>query len=48
MTDVVFHRYEGTAAAGQLDAFLSAYAEVYAEPPYLEGPRDVAEFVEHY
>ncbi|EYT78278.1 acetyltransferase [Streptomyces sp. Tu 6176] len=48
MTDVVFDRYEGTAAAGQLDAFLSAYEEVYAEPPYLEGPRDVAEFVEHY
>ncbi|MGW0886177.1 GNAT family N-acetyltransferase [Streptomyces sp. NPDC002671] len=26
----------------------SAYEEVYAEPPYDEGPRDVAEFIDHY
>jgi hypothetical protein len=24
------------------------YAEVFAEPPYLEGPQDVARFVEHF
>ncbi|MFF4900397.1 GNAT family N-acetyltransferase [Streptomyces sp. NPDC001068] len=49
MSDVTFRRYEGSAAAAeQLDVFLPAYEEVYAEPPYLEGPRDVAEFIDHY
>lgn len=48
MAEVTYERYEGPEAAGQLDAFLPAYEEVYAEPPYCEGPSDVAEFIEHY
>ena len=45
---ITYHRYNNGEAAGQLDAFIPAYEEVYAEPPYSEGPRDVAEFIEHY
>ncbi|MFI6977221.1 GNAT family N-acetyltransferase [Embleya sp. NPDC050154] len=48
MTEVTYERYEGQEAAGQLDAFLPAYEEVYAEPPYSEGPSDVAQFIDHY
>ncbi|MFF0133707.1 GNAT family N-acetyltransferase [Streptomyces mirabilis] len=48
MTEVTYERHEGAAAAAQLDAFLHAYEEVYVEPPYCEGPSDVAEFIEHY
>jgi ribosomal protein S18 acetylase RimI-like enzyme len=40
--------HEGQDAAEQLDAILPVYEEVYAEPPYLEGPRDVAEFLERF
>ncbi|WP_053700516.1 GNAT family N-acetyltransferase [Streptomyces sp. NRRL F-5755] len=43
-----FQRYEGQEAAQQLDAFLPAYEEVYAEPPYCETPRDVKDFIERY
>jgi GNAT superfamily N-acetyltransferase len=45
---ITYNRYEGKVAAGQLDAFLSAYEEVYADPPYSEGPSDVAQFIDHY
>ncbi|MEI5102299.1 GNAT family N-acetyltransferase [Streptomyces sp. PmtG] len=48
MSQMTFERYEEAAATGQLDTFLPAYEEVYVEPPYCEGPRDVAEFIEHY
>ncbi|MFI6581055.1 GNAT family N-acetyltransferase [Embleya sp. NPDC050493] len=47
-TEVTYERYQGQEAAGQLDAFLPAYEEVYAEPPYSEGPSDVAQFIDHY
>jgi GNAT superfamily N-acetyltransferase len=43
-----YDRYVGEDAAAHLDKFLPAYEEIYAEPPYCEGPRDVAEFIEHY
>ncbi|MFE5665925.1 GNAT family N-acetyltransferase [Streptomyces niveus] len=46
--DLSYDVYEGGTAAAALDSFLAAYEEVYAEPPYSEGPSDVAEFVEHY
>ncbi|MGW7002625.1 GNAT family N-acetyltransferase [Streptomyces sp. NPDC054933] len=39
---------DGPDAVDQLDAFLPAYAEVYAEPPYCEGPEDVKEFTERF
>ncbi|WAZ26957.1 GNAT family N-acetyltransferase [Streptomyces cinnabarinus] len=48
MAEVAYERHEGAEAARQLDAFLHAYEEVYEEPPYCEGPSDVAEFIEHY
>ncbi|MCZ9347900.1 GNAT family N-acetyltransferase [Streptomyces sp. TRM76130] len=43
-----YTRLEGQDAANALDAFLPAYEEIYAEPPYLEGPGDVTAFIEHY
>jgi GNAT superfamily N-acetyltransferase len=46
--EVNFELYERPEAVYQLDAFLPAYEEVYIEPPYCEGPRDVAEFIDHY
>lgn len=45
---LTYDRYHGTDASRQLDAFIAAYEEVYAEPPYSEGPRDVAQFIGHY
>ncbi|MFD5554301.1 GNAT family N-acetyltransferase [Streptomyces sp. NPDC127068] len=47
-TAVTYERFEGQGAADQLDTFMPAYEEVYAEPPYREGPTDVALFVRHY
>lgn len=35
-------------AAEFLDSILPAYEEVYAEPPYCEGARDVAEFIDRF
>ncbi|MEU5425993.1 GNAT family N-acetyltransferase [Streptomyces olivoreticuli] len=48
MVEVTYERWDGAEAAHQLDRFLSAYEEVYVEPPYCEGPRDVAEFIERF
>jgi len=48
MSEVTYERHEGAAAATRLDTFLPAYEEIYAEPPYCEGPSDIAEFIEHY
>jgi GNAT superfamily N-acetyltransferase len=47
-SEVTYVRYDGPEAAARLDAFVSAYEEIYVEPPYREGPKDVAEFIEHY
>ncbi|MFZ4266643.1 GNAT family N-acetyltransferase [Streptomyces arboris] len=47
-TGIRYERHEGLAALDQLDTFLQTYEEVYAEPPYNEGPSDVAQFIEHY
>jgi ribosomal protein S18 acetylase RimI-like enzyme len=46
--ELTYEKYAGEDAAGQLDSLLSAYEEVYREPPYSEGPSDVAQFIEHY
>lgn len=48
MSEVTYERFDGPEAAGALDVFLPVYEEVYAEPPYSEGPSDVAQFIEHY
>jgi GNAT superfamily N-acetyltransferase len=37
---------EGDVAAALLDVVVAVYAEVYAEPPYLEGPDDIAGFTD--
>jgi hypothetical protein len=47
-SQVTVRREEGGEAADMLDAILPAYEEVYVEPPYCEGPRDVAEFIERF
>ncbi len=47
-SDITYERFEGEEAVPQLDAFLAAYEEVYAEPPYNEGPSDVAQFIDHF
>lgn len=47
-TELTYERYEGQETTDQLDAFIAAYEEVYEEPPYREGPSDVAEFISHY
>jgi GNAT superfamily N-acetyltransferase len=39
---------DGRDASTLLDEVLPVYEEVYAEPPYLEGPRDVADFLERF
>jgi hypothetical protein len=36
---VTIHSYHGPQTAAQLDAILPVYEQVYAEPPYYEGPR---------
>ncbi|NGO72260.1 GNAT family N-acetyltransferase [Streptomyces boncukensis] len=48
MGEITYERHDGVATTAQLDAFLPAYEEVYVEPPYCEGPRDIAEFIDHY
>lgn len=48
MGEVTYERYEGRDGARRLDVFLPAYAEIYVEPPYCEGPGDVAEFRDGY
>jgi GNAT superfamily N-acetyltransferase len=49
VTDTVtLHSYSGPQAAAQLDAILPVYEQVYAEPPYFEGPQDVAVFLDHF
>ncbi|MCG0069249.1 GNAT family N-acetyltransferase [Streptomyces tricolor] len=48
MAEITYERHDGPEGARRLDAFLPAYAEVYAEPPYCEGPQDVTEFIEHF
>ncbi|MGH3328757.1 MAG: GNAT family N-acetyltransferase [Streptomycetales bacterium] len=45
---VAVHHWDGEGAGTQLDAILPAYEEVYVEPPYREGPREVSEFVERF
>ncbi|MFI1283632.1 GNAT family N-acetyltransferase [Streptomyces sp. NPDC020858] len=46
MAGVTFERIEESdQAVVELQAVVSAYQEVYAEPPYGEGPRDAAGFL---
>ena len=46
MTDVTFERIERSEEAiRQLEAVVPAYREVFAEPPYGEGPQDAVDFL---
>ncbi|MFM9609434.1 N-acetyltransferase [Streptomyces sp. V2] len=45
---MIYERYDALDADAKLAAFLPAYTEIYQEPPYCEGPDDVAEFAKHY
>ena len=40
------HSLTGAAALSAIDVVQEIYADIYAEPPYCEGPADVKEFVE--
>lgn len=42
---MIYDAYDGAEACPLLPDVEPVYAEVYAEPPYLEGPSDVADFV---
>ncbi|GAB1819635.1 GNAT family N-acetyltransferase [Herbidospora sp. RD11066] len=35
-------------ATSMLDTILPTYEEVYAEPPYNEGPQDIADFIDRF
>ena len=41
---VTYTRYDGTNVSSVTPALVDLYAEVYAEPPYLEGPEQVERF----
>lgn len=45
---MVIDLLDADAARLIADGMRDLYAEVYAEPPYHEGPQHVARFVEHY
>jgi ribosomal protein S18 acetylase RimI-like enzyme len=45
---ITIRTYEGRSATTQLDAILPVHEEVYAEPPYREGPREVGGFLDHF
>ncbi|WP_181788698.1 GNAT family N-acetyltransferase [Streptomyces phytophilus] len=41
-------RWEGLECAAQLDIVLPMYKWIWVEPPYREGPREIAEFVDRF
>jgi GNAT superfamily N-acetyltransferase len=42
----VINTFDGNTGLAQVGVVRDLYAEVYAEPPYCEGPADVADFVD--
>lgn len=40
--------WEGLECAMQLDVVLPMYKEIWADPPYREGPKEVADFVDRF
>jgi GNAT superfamily N-acetyltransferase len=40
--------WEGLECAVQLDVVLPMYKEIWAEPPYCEGTREIADFVDRF
>jgi len=45
MAGVTYEVRTGGEAESRLDTFLPVYEEVFAEPPYCDGPKEVAEFI---
>ena len=45
---VAYEVLNGAQASQLVGEVRDLYAEVLAEPPYLEGPQDVVRFVEHF
>ncbi|WP_326797673.1 GNAT family N-acetyltransferase [Streptomyces sp. NBC_01808] len=45
---ITVERWEGLECAAQLDIVLPMYKEIWVEPPYREGPREIAEFVDRF
>ncbi|MER7057931.1 hypothetical protein ABT402_38145, partial [Streptomyces sp. NPDC000351] len=45
---IVVERWEGLECAVHLDLVLPMYKEIWADPPYCEGPREIAEFLDRF
>ncbi|MFW6723575.1 GNAT family N-acetyltransferase [Streptomyces sp. MAR4 CNY-716] len=45
---ITLERWEGLECAAQLDIVLPMYKEIWAEPPYHEGVKEIAEFVDRF
>jgi GNAT superfamily N-acetyltransferase len=45
---ITVERWEGLECAVQLDVVLPMYKEIWAEPPYCEGTKEIADFVDRF
>lgn len=45
---ITVERWEGLECAVHLDVVLPMYKEIWAEPPYREGPKEIAEFLDRF
>ncbi|AMW08156.1 acetyltransferase [Streptomyces qaidamensis] len=45
---VTVERWEGLECAAQLDVVLPMYKEIWVEPPYCEGVKEIAEFLDRF
>ncbi|MDF3147277.1 MULTISPECIES: GNAT family N-acetyltransferase [unclassified Streptomyces] len=45
---ITVERWEGLECAAQLDVVLPMYKEIWTEPPYCEGPKEIAEFLDRF
>ncbi|ANS66069.1 acetyltransferase [Streptomyces lincolnensis] len=45
---VTVERWEGLECAAQLDLVLPMYKEIWVEPPYCEGVKEIADFVDRF
>ncbi|MGW4026440.1 GNAT family N-acetyltransferase [Streptomyces sp. NPDC005009] len=45
---ITVERWEGLECAVRLDVVLPMYKEVWAEPPYREGTKEIADFVDRF
>ncbi|MBE8477517.1 GNAT family N-acetyltransferase [Streptomyces justiciae] len=45
---ITMERWEGLECAGQLDLVLPMYKEIWVEPPYCEGAKELAEFLDRF